>query len=34
MHFNTIPGMSAGTTTGLSALYVSGYEVYLPLVRK
>jgi hypothetical protein len=32
--FNTIPGMSAGTTTGLSASYVSGYEVYLPLVRK
>ena len=32
--FNTIPGMGAGTTTGLSALYVSGHEVYLPLVQK
>ena len=31
---NTIPGMSMGTTTGLSVLYVAGYEVYLPLIIK
>ncbi|MBK8986763.1 MAG: right-handed parallel beta-helix repeat-containing protein [Chloroflexi bacterium] len=31
---NTIPGMSLGTTTGLSGLYTPGYKVYLPMVRK
>ena len=29
---NTIPGMSAGTTTGLSVLYGADYMIYLPLV--
>lgn len=29
---NTIPGMSLGTTTGLSVLYVEGYAVYLPVI--
>jgi hypothetical protein len=29
---NTITGMSLGTTTGLSALYLPGYQVFLPLV--
>ena len=32
--YNTIPNMSAGTTTGLSELYVAGYKVYLPLTLK
>lgn len=32
--FNTISNISAGTTVGLSRLYVSGYEIYLPLVVK
>lgn len=31
---NTIPGMSLGTTTGLSALYTPGYDVYLPMIKK
>jgi len=31
---NTIPGMSAGTTTGLSVLFVPGYDIYLPLILK
>ena len=31
---NTISGMSAGTTTGLSGLYATGYKVFLPLVLK
>jgi hypothetical protein len=31
---NTITGMSAGTTTGLSPLYSVKYNVYLPLVKK
>lgn len=31
---NTIPGMSAGTTTGLSQLYVTGYDLYLPAIIK
>ena len=33
--YNTIPGMSAGTTTGLSSLYLEGpeaYQVFLPLI--
>jgi hypothetical protein len=30
--FNTIANISAGTTSGLSDLYVSGYDIYLPLV--
>ncbi len=30
--YNTIPYMNAGTTTALSELYISGYEIYLPLV--
>ena len=30
--YNMIPGMSAGTTTGLSNLYQSSYKVFLPLV--
>jgi len=30
---NTIPGMSAGTTTGLSALYTPSVRVYLPLIK-
>ena len=33
--YNTIPGMKAGTTTGLSVLYTgvgSDYKIYLPLV--
>ncbi len=32
--YNTIQNMSAGTTTGLSVLYVAGYKVYLPLTLK
>ncbi len=32
--YNTIPGMNAGTTTGLSELYAAGYKIYLPLVRR
>jgi hypothetical protein len=31
---NTIPNMSAGTTTALSVLYTSGYPVYLPMIQK
>jgi hypothetical protein len=31
---NTIPNMSAGTTTKLSVLYFSGYDLYLPLTTK
>ncbi len=31
---NTISGMSAGTTTGLSPLYGVQYNVYLPLVKR
>ncbi len=31
---NIIPGMSLGTTTGLSVLYISNYQAYLPMVRK
>jgi hypothetical protein len=31
---NTIVGMSAGTTTGLSPLYGVKYNVYLPLIKK
>ncbi len=31
---NTIPGMSLGTTTGLSILYRSSNDVYLPLLIK
>lgn len=33
--YNTIPGMSAGTTTGLSSLHLEGpgaYQVFLPLI--
>ncbi len=30
--YNTIAGMSSGTTTGLSVLYTSEYVVYIPLV--
>lgn len=29
---NIIPGMSAGTTTGLSVLYRTGYALYLPAI--
>lgn len=29
---NTIPGMSLGTTTGLSVLYAPSYKVYLPMI--
>jgi len=32
--YNTIPYMHAGTTSRLSVLYVSGYEIYLPLLIK
>jgi hypothetical protein len=32
--YNTIEGMSAGTTTGLSALFEKAFMVYLPLVKK
>jgi len=34
--YNTIPGMSAGTTTGLSVLYgnIPEYMLYLPLVTR
>lgn len=32
--FGTIPNISKGTTTGLSALYGVKYSVYLPLVKK
>jgi hypothetical protein len=32
--FNTIAGLSAGTTTGLSPLYGAKYSVYLPMVKK
>jgi hypothetical protein len=31
---NTIPGMSLGTTTGLSPLYQPHYAVYLPMIKK
>jgi hypothetical protein len=31
---NTIPGMSAGTTTSLSQLYAAGYDLFLPFLRK
>jgi hypothetical protein len=31
---NTIPGMSLGTTTGLSVLYAPSYKVYLPSIIK
>ena len=31
---NTISGMSAGTTTGLSRLYGVKYQVFLPLVLR
>lgn len=30
--FNTIANISAGTTSGLSELYVAGYDIYLPAV--
>ena len=32
--FNTIPNMSAGTTTGLSRLYRSPSYIFLPVVRE
>lgn len=32
--YNTIPGMSAGTTVGLSRLYVPGTKVFLPLIQR
>jgi parallel beta-helix repeat protein len=32
--FGTIPNISKGTTTGLSALYGAKYNVYLPLMKK
>jgi len=32
--FNTIPNMNAGTTAGLSVLYIKSYKVYLPLIKK
>jgi parallel beta-helix repeat protein len=32
--YNTIPGMNAGTTTGLSELYAAGHKIYLPFVRR
>jgi len=32
--YNTIPGIGAGTTVGLSRLYVPGTKVFLPLVRR
>jgi hypothetical protein len=32
--YNTIPNMFAGTTTGLSELYVSGYEIFMPFITK
>jgi hypothetical protein len=32
--YNTISGMSAGTTTGLSVLYIPAYRVFLPLVTR
>lgn len=32
--FNTISGMSAGTTTGLSELYTAGKYAFIPLVKK
>ena len=31
---NTIPGMSAGTTTSLSQSYTAGYDLFLPFLRK
>ena len=31
--YNTIPSMSTGTTTGLSILYVPGYQLCLPMVK-
>ncbi|MBN2147503.1 MAG: right-handed parallel beta-helix repeat-containing protein [Anaerolineales bacterium] len=31
---NVIPGMSDGTTTGLSDLYLAGYKIFIPLVQK
>jgi parallel beta-helix repeat protein len=32
--YNTIPNMNAGTTVGLSMLYMRSYKIYLPLLRK
>jgi hypothetical protein len=32
--YNTIPGMNAGTTTGLSELYRPLLKTYLPVVTK
>jgi hypothetical protein len=32
--YNTIANMNAGTTTGLSVLYMAGYEMYLPMIRR
>jgi hypothetical protein len=32
--YNTIPLMGAGTTAGLSVLYVGIQKVYLPLVKR
>lgn len=32
--YNTIPGMGAGATVGLSRLYIAGAKVFLPLMRK
>jgi len=32
--YNTIPNMNAGTTAGLSVLYMRSYKIYLPLLRK
>jgi hypothetical protein len=32
--FGTIPGISKGTTTGLSKLYGVQYRIYLPLVLR
>jgi hypothetical protein len=32
--YNTIPNMNAGTTAGLSELYLPVHQVFLPLLRK
>lgn len=32
--YNTIAGMSAGTTTGLSGLYTATRRIYLPLIKR
>lgn len=32
--YNTIPNISAGTTVGLSVLYVGSHEIYLPMVTR